>query len=80
MAGWRMLTDPTPLYRLRDGAYASDLLIVAVAHLDLFSWLHRLGGANADRICREWSLDARPVDVMLTYLGDRSAVLARKPG
>src|SRR5215475_8782359 len=30
----RMPTDPTPLYRLRDGAYAADLLIVAVAHLD----------------------------------------------
>jgi SAM-dependent methyltransferase len=63
-----MLTDPTPLYRLRDGAYAADLLIVAVAQLDLFSWLHRCGGADADRICREWSLAARPVDVMLTYL------------
>jgi len=63
-----MPTDPTPLYRLRDGAYAADLLIVAVAHLDLFSWLHRHGGAGAERICREWNLAARPVDVMLTYL------------
>jgi hypothetical protein len=34
-----MVTDPTLLYRLRDGVYAPDLLIAAVAELDLFTWL-----------------------------------------
>ncbi len=29
--------DPTTLYRLRDGVYAPDLLIAAVAKFDLFS-------------------------------------------
>src|SRR5690606_32476775 len=31
--------DPTVLYRVRDGVYAGDLLIAAVAELDLFTWL-----------------------------------------
>src|SRR5262245_3429175 len=30
--------DPTVLYRVRDSAYAADLLIAAVAELDVFSW------------------------------------------
>jgi hypothetical protein len=33
------VTDPTSLYRLRDGVYALDLLIVAIADLDLFTRL-----------------------------------------
>jgi 3-hydroxy-5-methyl-1-naphthoate 3-O-methyltransferase len=61
-------TDPTPLYRIRDGVYAADLLVVAVADLDLFSWLAERGGASADRICSELELASRPVDVMLTLL------------
>ena len=61
-------TDPTLLYRLRDGVYAADLLIVATVDLDLFSWLGRRGGADAGVICRELGLAGRPVDVMLTYL------------
>lgn len=32
-------TDPTTLYRLRDGLHSADLLILALIHLDLFSWL-----------------------------------------
>jgi hypothetical protein len=34
-----VLPDPTPLYRIRDGVYAPDLLIAAVVEFDLFSWL-----------------------------------------
>lgn len=63
-----MITDPSPLYRLRDGVYAADLLVVAVADLDLFSWLERRGGATPGRICAELDLAPRPVDVLLTYL------------
>jgi hypothetical protein len=37
------VTDPTMLYRLRDGVYAPDLLIVAIAELDLFTRLGERG-------------------------------------
>jgi hypothetical protein len=63
-----VISDPTPLYRLRDGVFAADLLIVAVADLDLFSWLRRHPGADESRISAALALAARPVDVMVTYL------------
>jgi len=63
-----MESDPTPLYRLRDSVYAADLLIVAVADLDLFSWLNDRPSAGSPDICDAFSLAERPVDVMLTYL------------
>jgi SAM-dependent methyltransferase len=63
-----MITDPTSLYRLRDGVYAPDLLIAAVAGLDLFSWLAERESVDKATICRELGLAERPVDVMLTYL------------
>jgi SAM-dependent methyltransferase len=67
------VTDPTALYRLRDGVYAADLLIVAVCELDLFTWLadrgqRAVGPADASSIARDLGLAARPVDVLLTYL------------
>ncbi|MGI5326009.1 methyltransferase [Actinomadura nitritigenes] len=63
------VTDPTALYRLRDGAYAADLLIAAVAGLDLFSWLAEQEAPVPDgAVVLELGLAARPTDVMLTYL------------
>lgn len=62
------MLDPTRLYRLRDGVYAPDLLIVAVAELDLFSWLATRGDATVEAISHEFELHARPVDVLVTYL------------
>jgi SAM-dependent methyltransferase len=68
MAGSTIVTsDPTPLYRLRDGVYAPDLLIAAVADLDLFSWLDQ-AAADPRQICDAFGLADRPVDVLLTYL------------
>jgi hypothetical protein len=32
-------TDPTSIYRQRDGLYAVDMLTAAICHLDLFSFL-----------------------------------------
>lgn len=61
------LPDPTALYRIRDGVYAPDLLITAVAEFDLFTWLARRGPVAANLLCRELRLAARPVDVLLTY-------------
>ena len=33
------VSDPLPLYRLRDAVVATDLLAAAIAHLDFFTWL-----------------------------------------
>jgi predicted O-methyltransferase YrrM len=62
------VTDPTMLYRLREGVYAPDLLIVAIAELDLFTVLHEHDALDGQRLCEELELDARAADVMVTYL------------
>ena len=67
------VSDPTSLYRIRDGVYAPDLLTVAVCDLDLFTWLvHREAHGDPPpdvaTIAAAHALDARPVDVMVTYL------------
>jgi hypothetical protein len=58
-------TDPTSIYRYRDGLYAVDLLTAAICHLDFFSWLAEHPSDKAD-ICRALGLHDRPADVMLT--------------
>jgi hypothetical protein len=61
-------TDPSDLYRLRDGLHAADLLIVALVHLDLFSWLSSRGtrGASEQEMAAHHGLDSRLTDVMVT--------------
>jgi 3-hydroxy-5-methyl-1-naphthoate 3-O-methyltransferase len=58
-------TDPTQVYRYRDGLYAQDMLIVGIVWLDLFSWLEK-NPADMEIIMRQFELTARPTDVMLT--------------
>jgi SAM-dependent methyltransferase len=58
-------TDPTSIYRYRDGLYASDLLTAAISHLDLFTWLNE-HPSDLTAICRALDLRERPTDVMLT--------------
>lgn len=58
-------TDPTQIYRYRDGLYAEDMLIVGIVWLDLFSWLAK-NPSNAAGIMRQFELTERPTDVMLT--------------
>jgi SAM-dependent methyltransferase len=60
--------DPTLLYRLRDGIYAPDLLIAAVAELDLFTWVGEQGAVDATALADHFGLAAQPTDVMVTYL------------
>jgi predicted O-methyltransferase YrrM len=55
------------VYRVRDGIYAADMLLTALVHLDLFTWLASRPASKAE-ICRELSLVDRPADVMLTLL------------
>jgi len=58
-------TDPTPIYRYRDGLYAADLLTAALVHLDFFTWLGK-HPSSFDAICSGLELRRRPADVMLT--------------
>jgi hypothetical protein len=60
--------DPTVLYRVRDGAYAADLLIAAVAEFDLFSWLAAHGPVPSAALRGGLGFADRPTDVLLTYL------------
>lgn len=77
-------TDPTSIYRYRDGLYAMDCLTVAICHLDLFSGL---AGRPSDKasICQALELCERPADVMLTlftamgYLQNTSGVFSLTP-
>lgn len=63
----RPTTDPDALLRARDGIYADDLLIAAVAHLDLFTALAEEPGDIA-HMARLLGLALRPADVMSTLL------------
>jgi 3-hydroxy-5-methyl-1-naphthoate 3-O-methyltransferase len=58
-------TDPTAIYRYRDGIYGADLLTAALVHLDFFTWLEK-NPSNLEGICSGLQLQHRPVDVMLT--------------
>jgi SAM-dependent methyltransferase len=59
------VTDPTSLYRYRDGLYATDLLTAAIVEFDLFTRLHD-APSDIDGICGSLGLTVRPADVMLT--------------
>ena len=52
---------------MRDGVYAPDLLIAAVAEFDLFSWIAAHGPFRAPELRAELGLAERPTDVLLTY-------------
>jgi len=62
------VTDPKMLYRMREGVYAPDLLIVVIAELDLFTRLQRRDGLDLRGLCEELQLDPRAADVTVTYL------------
>ena len=70
-------TDPTGIYRVRDGIYAPDLLLAAIVHLDLFTWLAE-NPATLDETCRALAITARPADVMLTLFAAMGLVEARE--
>jgi predicted O-methyltransferase YrrM len=58
-------TDPTEIFRQRDGIYAPELVAAAIVELDFFSWLAK-SPADAQTICASLGLAERPADVMLT--------------
>ena len=69
-------TDPVAIYRVRDGLYAGDMLLTALVHLDLFSWLETHPATKAE-ICSALGIVDRPADVMLTLLTAMGLVEAR---
>jgi predicted O-methyltransferase YrrM len=58
-------TDPTPIYRQRDGLMGVDLLAAAIAHLDLFTWLAE-HPATLGSMCVHLDIQPRPADVLMT--------------
>jgi len=70
-------TDPTAVYRTRDGIYAADMLLTAIVHLDLFSWLAE-NPSSRETICRAFGTADRPTDVMLTLFAAMGLVEARQ--
>jgi predicted O-methyltransferase YrrM len=58
-------TDPTSIYRYRDGLYAVDLLTAAIVEFDLFTWLAD-NPSDLAAICKHFGIVERPTDVMLT--------------
>jgi hypothetical protein len=61
----RATTDPTAVYRYRDGLYAADLLTAAIVHFDFFSWL-AAHPSTLEAICAEFDFASRPADALLT--------------
>jgi SAM-dependent methyltransferase len=55
------------LLDLRDGIYANDLVIAAIAQLDFFTWLSA-NPSSQKQISESLGLAMRPLDVMLTLL------------
>ncbi len=60
-------TDPTPIFEIFRGSYATELLTAAVAHFDLFSRLARAPRALPD-LGRDLGLADRPINVLMTAL------------
>lgn len=71
-------TDPTQVYRYRDGLYAEDMLIAGLVWLDLFTWLARQP-SDAAAIRQHFEITERPTDAMLT-LFVAMQLLERKDG
>jgi 3-hydroxy-5-methyl-1-naphthoate 3-O-methyltransferase len=59
-------TDPSQLYRYRDGFYAVDMLDVALVELDFFSWLNGVGPKSLAELAAHFEFHLRPLDVMTT--------------
>jgi len=59
--------DPTPLLRLREGAYAGDLAVAAIAELDLFTRLGSEAWSPAE-IAAALGLAVRPATAMCDAL------------
>jgi 3-hydroxy-5-methyl-1-naphthoate 3-O-methyltransferase len=60
-------TDPSAIFHFRDSIYSNDLLIAAVAHFDVFSYVSQYT-PSFDQLCRDLRIVPRPADVLITLL------------
>jgi predicted O-methyltransferase YrrM len=67
------VSDPLPLYRVRDGLMAADLLAAAIAHLNLFTWLAD-HPSTLGAICAHFQIQLRPADVLMTLCAAQGLV------
>lgn len=67
------MPSPDELLAYRDGIYASDLLICAVAHFDFFSRMAEAPVSNGD-LRQATGITERPLDVLLTLSRSRGLV------
>jgi hypothetical protein len=65
MDGQSTSCAPNELLAYRDGIYASDLLICAVAHFDFFTVLDR-SPRSLDDVCTTLQIARRPAEVMVS--------------
>lgn len=70
------VTDPTHIYRYRDGLYAVDLITAALVHFDFFTWL-AANPSTLEEICGHFGFHPRPADVMLTLCATNGLVEQR---
>ena len=70
-------TDPTAIYRYRDGLYAVDLLTAALVHFDFFTWL-AANPSTLEEVCGHYGFHPRPADVMLTLFASLGLVEQRE--
>ena len=66
-------TDPTNIYRYRDGLYAVDLITAALVHFDFFTWL-AANPSTLDEVCAHFDFQSRPADVMLTLCASNGLI------
>ena len=67
-------SDPTPVYRHRDGLYAADLVTAGLVSLDVFTWLDRHPSDLAG-LCAGLGIHARPADAMITLFAAMDLVV-----
>ena len=72
-------TDPTSLYRYRDGIVAADLLGAAIAEFDFFTWLAD-HPSTLGAICAHFQITPRPTDVMMTLFTAQHQHPISRPG
>lgn len=63
----RPATDPTPLFEHYRGSYGTELLVAAVAHLNVFQHLQN-GGLSAEQLRGALALEQRPFTVLICAL------------
>src|SRR5208337_5279038 len=60
-------TNPERIFSSRDGSYANDLFIAAIAYLDIFNIINKTS-PNIIELCATLRIQIRPADVLLTLL------------